>query len=428
MINSALLSLEQTPPLSVPMPYFLAAPVFMAAGALMLLWHGADAFGQRWTPALLASTHMITLGFLAMVMMGAIQQLLPVLLGASISRPRLFSQTTFVLLSGGTVALCGAFLGGIPTLFNLALILLAGSLLLFIPVIVYALLQSKSSPATRNAMLMALVALGITLGLGGNLAAGYGWDGVGISRQYTDIHLSWGLLGWVGLLLIGVAYQVVPMFQITPEYPPILQRWLAPSLFAALLYWSLVHSLAGPSAWLLPGTLALLGGMAAFAVTTLVLQQRRKRRLTDITVSYWRLAMVSLLAALLLWVCRTLFDLVWLEVTTGIVMIVGFAVSAVIGMLYKIVPFLVWLHMNNQLLIRQQRTVKLPNMKQLIPGKWALRQYRLHLLSLTLLALAPLWPAYFSILAPIALFLSAGLLGWNLLQAVFHYHRLLNTD
>jgi hypothetical protein len=117
----------------------------------------------------------------------------------------------------------------------------------------------------------------------------------------TDLHAGWALLGWVGILVAGVAFQVVPMFQMTPEYPEWLGRHLTRMLATALALWSL--ALAWPPAAPL-GILAaavLSVGYAAFAVATLGLQRRRKRRLPDVTLDFWRLGMACLLATLLLW-------------------------------------------------------------------------------------------------------------------------------
>ena len=64
------LSLKQAPPLSVPLRFFLTAPVFLLLAA-MLLWHlGATVWASRWSAGVLALTHLLTLGYLSMVMLG----------------------------------------------------------------------------------------------------------------------------------------------------------------------------------------------------------------------------------------------------------------------------------------------------------------------------------------------------------------------
>lgn len=43
---------------------------------------------HRWSPATLALTHLITLGYLAMIMLGALLQILPVVLGVPVPQVR----------------------------------------------------------------------------------------------------------------------------------------------------------------------------------------------------------------------------------------------------------------------------------------------------------------------------------------------------
>src|SRR5512139_3507256 len=98
------LSLAQTPPLSVPLRYLLTAPLFAAAAGVVVMLF-PDVFMSRWTPAALAATHLLTLGFLAMTMFGALQQLLPVLAGSTIPRASLFSAVIHLALTSGTLLL-----------------------------------------------------------------------------------------------------------------------------------------------------------------------------------------------------------------------------------------------------------------------------------------------------------------------------------
>ena len=147
-MKNASLSLAQTPPLSIPLRFFLTAPLFAVACGVTLLWVGPDALSSRWHPALLASTHFLTLGFLAMIMMGALQQLTPVLMGAQISRPVLFSAIIHLLLIVGTLALTGGWLWQKPGLFTLAAVLLGLAVTGFILVLLMTLRKARSGHAT----------------------------------------------------------------------------------------------------------------------------------------------------------------------------------------------------------------------------------------------------------------------------------------
>jgi hypothetical protein len=401
------LSFEQTPGLSVPLRFFLTAPPFAIAASLLLLWQGPSALASRWSPATLALTHLLTLGFLAMCMIGALLQILPVVAGIDIPHSRRTAGVAHVLLTCGAAALATAFMQTSPLLFRLALPLLV---LAFAWLFVAGLRGVWAAPHGSDmlvAIRTALVALAAAVGLGAAAAAGMAWALPLPLIQLTNLHAGWGLLGWIGLLIAGVAYQVVPMFQVTPVYPRPLAQWLAKAVLALLVLWSAAQ-------WFAPALLLALAFLL-FAGCTLYLLSQRKRPKPDATTLFWRTGLTSLIAATMLWAGAALFpDIGISPVTTGLLFIVGFACSVVSGMLYKIVPFLVWFHLQNTL---AGGCAKAPNVKQILPDRMAERQFGMHLLALLLLAAATVWPEWLARPAAAAFAASSGWLWWNLASA-----------
>ena len=420
MSAQAGLSFEQAPPFSLPLRFFLTAPLFLLAAALLIVL-APDALASRWTPAALALTHALTLGFLAMVMVGALTQMLPVVAGAPMPAPRLVAWASHVPLALGTVALMTGFLAAEPVAFGIAVGLLATAFLVFLVAATLSLLRAVTG-VTVSGIRLAATSLAITVALGLALVLlRAGWWAPPAVEAVVVAHIAFGLLGWVVLLVIAVAWQVVPMFQITPPYPPALSRWLVPLLFVLLL----VHALA-PLAHPAVGMLAeagLAGGVLAFAVVTLRLQARRRRKLGDVTLDYWRFGMASLIASVALWLGGRVWPVLGesdaFPPLLGVVFLGGFAASVVSGMLYKIVPFLAWFHLQAQL---QARAGSIPTMKDMIPERWARWQLRLHLAACALLAGAALQPQL-GIAAGCALGASALLLWVNLLSAVRRFSR-----
>lgn len=420
MSGQAGLSFEQAPPFALPLRFFLTAPLFLlAAGVLVAML--PEALAARWTPEVLALTHALTLGFLAMVMLGALMQMLPVVAGSPLPAPRLVARTSHAALSLGTVALLAGFLAGEPAAFGLAIVLLGAAFAIFLAAAAVSLARAAAG-VTVGGIRLAVVSLAITVVLGLALAMlRSGWWTPPDVDAAAAAHVAFGLAGWVLLLVVGVAYQVVPMFQITPPYPPLLSRWLAPLMFALLVLPGLAPLL--PPLANIFGEAGLGAGTLAFAVATLRLQARRRRKLPDVTLDFWRVAMASLIACVGLWVAARVhpgfaasdaYPLLF-----GVLFLGGFAVSVVSGMLYKIVPFLAWFHLQAQL---QARAGSIPTMKQMIaegPMRW---QLRLHVGACVLLAVAVSWPAA-AIAAGIALALSATLLGVNLATAVQRFTR-----
>lgn len=427
--STALLSLEQTPPLAVPLRFFLSAPLFGIAAALLALWIGPQHMDSRWQPGVLAFTHLLTLGYIAMVMFGAMFQLLPVLVGVRLRRPLLTARLIHLLLTAGVVLLATAFMSDAGAWFAAAAVVLALALGAFIIVIGHALWHACSVHDTVCAMKLAVTSLAMTLLLGLLLVLAHVGSDFAPRYLLIDLHLAWGLLGWVGLLLIGVAYQVVPMFQITAEYAPRLRRWLPWAVLLLLIAWSLTTLHLPRLAWL-PG-LGLAAIFALFAAVTIQLQRRRLRRLPDVTVDFWYVGLLCLLAAVALWLLHQaapqrvhlqLFHLWW-----GVLVLVGAAGAVISGMLYKIVPFLIWLHLNNRMQEAGKWQGDIPTMRQVIAERSARRHLHLHVASILLLLGAMAWPTV--LFYPALLVLAAAYVQqlWNLLGAVRLYREVLLT-
>lgn len=414
----AALSLEQAPPITVPFRFFLVAPLFLVlAGGAMLL-AGSEAMASRWSPQLLGITHLLTLGFMAMVMCGAMLQLLPVLAGVPVPNPRLTAWAIHLPLLAGSLLLSFALYFSESHLLKWAMTLLAAAFATFLAAAIYSLLRAPSRNASTHTMLLALAALSLTVGLGLTLAAGLaGWAEVPV-LALTSLHVGWGLLGWTSLLVIGVAYQVVPMFQLTPAYPRHLTRWLGNTLFALLLLWSIYPLLPEDAAdWLAYGAgLGVAACVAIFAAVTLHLQFRRKRRVADITLQFWQVGMLSLLVAIILYLAgqtRThLTENTSYALVLGMLFIPGFALSVIIGMLYKIAPFLIWFHLQSNMPGKRA-----PNVKKIIPDSATRWHWRVHVVTLSLLLLSAVWPAPWVYVAGSFMLLEGVLLFTNLYGA-----------
>ncbi len=422
------LSFEQAPPISVPYRFFLTAPLFGVVAGLVLATLGPAAFESRWSPGALAMTHLIVVDFMLQAMCGSLLQFVAVVAGANIWRPRLVAHIVHPLITAGALFLASAFLFERPVLFLFAAAVFVAALGLFLTVMAIALLRTPAVGMSVYVLRLALLGLLVTLALGATLAVTLGLQR-DLHAEWSlltliNVHLAWGLGGWALMLVIGVSYLVVPMFQLTPAYPVWLTRVLPAGLLLLLGLWSLQLLTAAGEAQAWQSAVALSGMLLAglYAAATLVLQSRRRRRLADPTFIYWRGAMLSLLAFVLSWL---VFEAVpqlgahlraplWL----GVLVIPGLFLSVIIGMLYKIMPFLNWLHLQQQ----GGTAMPPPNMKQMIPERAMRGQMRLHFTALGLLLAAVLWPAL-TLPAGLAFSASCLWLEWNLIGAARVYAR-----
>jgi len=418
------LSLEQAPPIDVPLRFFLTAPWFLVLAAALMAWQGPAIFVSRWLPATLALTHLLVLGFMAQVMLGALLQMLPVVVGVVVPRPRLTATLVHLPLTLGALALAVAFLSGVPVWFQAAWWSLGLGFGVALTAIHLALWRAPVIGGTVIALRCALAALLVAVVLGLLLGGFFGWGWRLPVVTVTHLHAAWGLIGWTALLVVGVAYQVVPMFQITPPYPAWFVRGFAPLMAALLVAWT-GFAFGGLAMAATLTSAALAGGVALFALTTLHLLGQRRRKIGDPTLVYWRASMVSLLIGAALWSLGlgipALGRLPQFELLLGILPIFGFAVAVINGMLYKIVPFLAWFHL--QALLFQR--AKVPTMKQLLPDAAIRRQFWAYLAALLTLLAAAVHPAVFTYPAALAAGVTGAWLGFNLAGVWRIYRRTL---
>jgi hypothetical protein len=421
------LSFEQAPPISIPLRYFLSAPLFAFAAGLLLAWSGPDALVSRWSPITLSLTHLLTLGFLAMAMMGALLQMLPVVAGADVPAVRMTAGVVHLFLLLGTIVLCAAFWRTTPVFFKTAVVLLSVAFVWLLAATLYAVMTAHNKNDTLASMRLALASLMVTVVLGVALASAFAWS-LGVPFPLlVRLHAAWGLVGWISLLIIGVALQVVPMFQVTPVYPMLISRWLTWGLFALLTLWS-VANIAKPdtAAWYGPLlSVCIAGGLALFSLTTLYLLWKRKRPVSDPTTSFWRIGLASLLLSALVWIAGELVPDIATQplypLLLGVLFIAGFAYSIVNGMLYKIVPFLVWYHLQSRI---EKGQGKAPNVKKIVTDQAANRQCVAHAVALVIMLAAVFWPQLFARLAGGAFAVSALWLWINLFAATLTYRRI----
>jgi hypothetical protein len=214
------------------------------------------------------------------------------------------------------------------------------------------------------------------------------------------------------------------MFQVTPDFPAWLTRAAPLIVFIGLLLAGLVTSS------FVMTMLAIILGLTVlvYAGFGLHLLRQRKRRVPDATVLFWQLGLSSLgLAVLAFWVelpvpasgeTGTVHHKAWL--LAGVLAIIGFAGSIIMGMLQKIVPFLAYLHLQRRCAGNIDAIGCLPHMYAIIRPAHSRRLLYLHGTAVAALAGAVIYPPLTRLAAVILLF-DFGWLAYLLSRAMWIY-------
>ncbi|MBU0500579.1 MAG: hypothetical protein KJ558_13905 [Gammaproteobacteria bacterium] len=360
MLNTAGLSLDQAPPVQVPLRFFLAAPFHLLMAGIIIALTGGD-LGSRWAPSILASVHLVALGFMSQIMLGALLQLLPVIAGLSLRWLEQKSFLLWLLLNLGVPLMALGFLLGHFHLLALGASLVSLAAIPFILVALLGLLRLGTLSFTLKGIAFAL---GIFL-----LAICYGLFLVAVLNNWlqtdhlidhVDTHATLALAGWLCLLVMSLALQLVPLFFVTGEFPGWFGRGVAYMALALLLLLPLLVMME----WDRSLALYLLALMALTYATLFIRQLlRRGRKTLDPVIFYWHAAAASLfLAGLSLLIGGQG------EVAAALVLL-GVGVVMPSGTLLKIIPFLSWFQLQNRQALLGRFVIRVPHMNSFIDAK-----------------------------------------------------------
>ena len=390
-MDTGRLSLHDVPPLEIPVSFFLTAPLALAAAGAIVLFGGADVLTSRWVPLTLAATHLGTLGFISMVMLGATYQMLAVVVGSPIPKPRIAHVVHF-LITLGAAGFCWGIAKGNPSAVFVSIAILTFGVALFVVPVGIALFKAPSMNETVFGIRTAVGFFFLAAVAGIWMAHGFsGMSFPGSRLLWSQAHLCIALIGWVGGLIAAASWQVLPMFYLTPHLPGSI-KWtvqilaalgaIGPVLILCIDYFSLLGENPPPlepavAAAAAPGILAVW--VLHPAIGTWSLAKRRRKRV-DASLHFWQagllMAPLTALAALASWS----LDAPHWDVLFGWLALWGWVGMIMHGMLTRIVPFLVWLHRFAPL-VGQMRV---PSIRKLHPDSLTRRGFALHLISVLL--------------------------------------------
>jgi hypothetical protein len=331
--------------------YFIASVVSFVVFCILLLANYYDIHGHHFQPKLLALTHIATLGWISMIIFGAMFQLIPVVLEVRLHSEKL-AAVQFWLYCAGIIGLTWGF-----WTFSVGMHLTAsgGLLTLAIFLFIYNVLRTMANvrkwDITGLFLLTAIVYLGLTALSGFVLAYNLGFPFIGrLHLDYLKIHAHLGFIGWVVMVIMGVGLKLIPMFGLSHNFSrkPAVAAYVLTNI--GLLGTTIEWTFTGPG-WLLNIYIAVLaGGLAAFLVQIAAIMKNRLRKTLDAGMKHSAVAFgycgVATAVGLILAFFEPAGEAVRESVVLayGIVIIVGFFSTLIIGQMYKIVPFLVWFH------------------------------------------------------------------------------------
>ncbi len=367
------LSLDQAPPFKAPLKFFLTAPIFaIIAGVVLLITNDFEVH----SPNLIAIIHFITIGYMIMIVFGALQQMLPVVAGASIPKPELVANITYFGLVIGLISFSLAFFIYEKILFFISATFLMIAILLFTIVALKQLFKVENKTYIVYGIITSLLFLICAFLIGTHLLISHATANISsLHYDFATLHYNYIFFGFVFLLISAITFQVVPMFWVASDFIQTEQKIIIIGTIFLLML-ATINLFTNYNIYVYYKFL-MSGLLFYFVYITINKLKCRRRKLQDYTVSFYFTSMIFLALGTIYWLALEFIELSLLPF--GVLVGIGFVISLMNGMLYKIVPFLTWFHLNSK------GKFNIPTMRDMIPSKLVKIQFYMHIISVVLL-------------------------------------------
>ncbi|EMA39490.1 heme-copper oxidase family protein [Halobiforma nitratireducens] len=339
---------DQQPPMAIPFRHFVLSLAFLVGGVV-----GGTVMAVRTLPGLaeVAHVHVLLLGWVGVTIMGAMTQFVPVWSGVSIHSRRL-AVAQLWLVVGGLAAFVPVLLAGELAWLAVAAVPLLVGVWLFVYNVGRTLWRARPLEFTERHFAVALASFALLAPLGYLLAVDFTTpllEGTFLDRgDVLLLHATLALYGAVVATIIGALVQLAKMFA-QFDLEALDDRLLA--LEQPLFVVGLAAFAAGRGLGLEPlariGAVFLLVGLIAVAVVVTRILAGSTAERSPMTDRYW-----IVVASLYAWVFLTL-PAWWVDPLgpAGLfghpdatnLLVFGVFAFVVVGSLYHIVPFILWL-------------------------------------------------------------------------------------
>lgn len=367
--------INTTSSLRIVLPYYMyAALSFLILTTLMFF--STDAFiGHYFNPKLLAITHIATLGWISMIILGALNQLLPVILDTELYSSRL-AQLTFFCFAAGIILLVFSF-----WTFSIGIFIETAAILLIIAATLFlinvAVTTYKKSKLTLQAEFIITAGLWfwITAILGGLMAFNFRFAFLPQEHlHYLKLHAHIGIGGWFLLLIIGVASKLVPMFLLSGQLSTKKLSWAYVLINISILGFLTDSLILQEMTRAKYYFLIAASGILCFVSYLFEAYRKRLKKQLDTGMKQTLYSILLLGIPLFMGILITAFqtDTKQIQLTTIYgVSCMGFISMLILGQTYKTLPFILWLNKYKKLAGKG----KIPLPKDLYSEKLANAQF-----------------------------------------------------
>ncbi|MBS1522119.1 MAG: hypothetical protein JST50_14040 [Bacteroidetes bacterium] len=331
------------------LPYYLTAAACLVIISLMVLFTVKDFDGHFFQPHLLAITHLTVFGWGTMVILGASNQLMPVIADKKLYSERL-PVAVFLFLVAGTCLLVHSFWS-----FELTWPIFVGAFSILTSLVLHSInifvtvKRSSVKNIIIDFIMTAHLWLIVTALIGITLLFNFRFGFLPVDHlHYLKVHASIGMAGWFLLLIIGVSSRLVPMFLLSRKEVKIFLT-IAYYLINAGLIFFLIEGMVLRSnngyRWyislIVAGILCYL-----FYIRQCYKSAIRKKIDSGMKVTFVAIGSICLPGIIMIaYLLHSRGAPVSMITAYGYSFFGGFITTLIMGQTFKTLPFIIWIHL-----------------------------------------------------------------------------------
>ncbi len=364
------LATEMAPPFVLVAHYFIAGSIFYMIASFMLPFYAGDLNTFFLSPAIASLMHLYLLGFIMMIIFGAMYQLIPVVLEIPIFSKD-FAYIQFYLFVAGVVIFSIALgVNGYIKMLPYGAIMMYISMLIFVANVFLTYKNIELWSITAKYMLVSNIFLLIGVSIGFYMALdliyGFGADIVSL----VTLHISTTIVGYILMTIMGIGMILLPMFSLSHGFSDKSINIAFYTVITGLLLFLvsvftkiMVLKYLGIA---LVGVSIILGLYQMWLIFTTRIRKQNDFWAKNMIASFYSLILSLLILALAIFLnSQTLFILF------GFMLFFGFFVFFIVGHIYKILPFLVWYQRYSPLVGK----IKVPMLNEMVKENVADMQF-----------------------------------------------------
>jgi len=360
------LATDMAPPFILVAHYFIAGAIFYAITAFLLPFFANEIGGHFLSSSIASLMHLYLLGFVMMIIFGAMYQLIPVVLEIPIFSKD-FAYVQFYMFTIGILIFTYAlwdesYIAMLPY----GAILMYISMLIFVVNIFLTYKNIEKWDIVAKFVLASNVFLltGVSVGFVIALTIIYGFDLNMLSL--VGLHVSTTIFGYVIMTIMGVGMILLPMFSLSHGFS---QKPINGAFYSGVIGLLLFtcNTFLNIEILLYIAVILMVCSVLLGLYQMVVIFKTRIRKQND----FWAKNMIASFYSILLSFAFLIYAILSKDdsfyLLFGYTLFFGFFTFFIVGHIYKILPFLVWYQRYSPLVGK----IKVPMLNEMIVEKVA---------------------------------------------------------